>query len=150
MINEIIIDLENYIVQTFTEGYYVDKTGNKIPFKIDVTNYAETEDDDAREEISVTFIEKTPDSNVEYITETIQVSLLEPTDEVVIERRDYQTLKHSAGYVSDEDGEFYPFSIEVLSEEGETDVVEIIWDDIRPEGDIEDIENQILEELNED
>lgn len=147
---KIILDLKEYIVQTFSEGYYKDKSGNQIQFKIDVSNYAETDNEDAHEEIRVIFPEEVPNGNVEFIEESIKDSLFQPDEEVVIERRDYVTITHSAGYIVDDKNEFYPFSIEVLSEEGENEVVEIIWDDIQPDGDVDDIENEILEQLNED
>lgn len=150
MKHKIILDLKDYIVETFSEGYYIDSNGDKLPFKINVSNHAETDDGEAYEEVSVTFPDKTPNGNTEFIEESIKDSLSESSNQVVIEKKDYQTLTHSAGYVVDDNDEFYPFSIEVLSAEGETDVVEIIWDDIQPEGDIDEIENQILEELNED
>lgn len=145
---QVIIDLKEYIVETLTDGYYKNDN-NLTPFKVTVTNYSETEDEEAREEISIIFLDIPPQGDQKLIQEEIISSLFEGKDNVLFDRRDYLQIKHSAGYVIEDSGEIYPFSVEIMEEEGETDIVEIIWDDDKPdEDDVEMLENLILDELN--
>lgn len=144
---EIDLDLKEYMVQTFTDGYYRDSQGNLIPFKIEVTNIQEIRGEEAEEKITVTFLDTPPNGNTDLINETIIDSLFEPVEEVLLDRRDYLTITHSSGVVTDENGEFYPFTVEVLNEEGEQEVINVVWDDIQPEGDINEIQDRIIDVL---
>ena len=48
------------------------------------------------------------------------------------------------GYYTADNGDIFPFSVEILEVEGEQESVEISWDDDQPEN-VDEIENQLRE-----
>lgn len=143
---DIDVDMKDYMIQTFSSGYYKDENGNHIPFEIEVTNTQEDPDGDYEEEIDVRFTGEAPNGNLDYIKETITESLNKESGEVVIERKEYKVINHSSGVLTEENGEFYPFSVEVV-DEGYGLIYEVIWDDIQPEGDLYEIQEEIMNEV---
>lgn len=62
--------------------------------------------------------------------------------DITIDKDDHMVVTTSYGYVTDDDGNMYPFSVEVTEVEGEDQTIEISWDDDVPE-DSDDIEDEI-------
>lgn len=48
------------------------------------------------------------------------------------------------GFYTNDSGDIFPFSVEILEVEGEQESVEISWDDDQPEN-VDEIENQLRE-----
>ncbi len=48
------------------------------------------------------------------------------------------------GFYTNDSGDIFPFSVEILEVEGEQESVEISWDDDQPEN-VDKIENQLME-----
>jgi hypothetical protein len=46
------------------------------------------------------------------------------------------------GYYTGDDGEIYPFSVEITEKDGSQEWIEISWDDNQPEN-VEDIEDEL-------
>lgn len=66
--------------------------------------------------------------------------------EITIDKKNYMTVTHSAGYVTDENDVIYPFSVEVIDEEDEDVKIEVLWDDDIPENS-DELENEIKESV---
>lgn len=52
--------------------------------------------------------------------------------EITLDKKNYMTVTHSAGYVTDDNDVIYPFSVEVVNEDGDIDII-LVWDDDVPE-----------------
>jgi hypothetical protein len=64
--------------------------------------------------------------------------------DITIDKEDYKVVTTSYGFVTDDDGNIYPFEVEVTEVEGEDQWIEISWDDDQPEN-VEDVESEITD-----
>jgi hypothetical protein len=64
--------------------------------------------------------------------------------DITIDKEDYKVVTTSYGFVTDDDGNIYPFEVEVTEVEGENQWIEISWDDDQPEN-VEDVESEITD-----
>lgn len=65
--------------------------------------------------------------------------------QVTLDKPNYMTVVHSAGFYEDDNNVVYPFSVEKIETEDETSY-STIWDDDIPENQ-EDVESEILREI---
>jgi hypothetical protein len=62
--------------------------------------------------------------------------------DITIDKENYSVVTTSYGFVTDDDGNIYPFEIVVTEIDGEGTDVEISWDDDEPEN-VDEVEDEI-------